>query len=78
MPSDPAPIITPYRVIGFLIAVFNGLALLDSIPPVIKPYLVIGSLVLGLAIVFFFNVPLAAPANPSIVARVTKREKKQG
>lgn len=73
---DPSPIVTPYRVLGFLIALCNGLALLDAIPPEIKPWLGVGSLVLGLAIAFFFNVPAGSPANRSIAARIFSPEKK--
>lgn len=71
--SDPAPMITPYRVLGFLIALCNGLALMDVVPIEIKPWLGVGSLVLGLAIAFFFNVPAGAPANLSVAQRLVNK-----
>ena len=76
-PTDPQPILNPYRVVFFLSTVLAALLALDSVPANIKIYLVIALLVINAVLTVFFSVPATSVGNPSIVARISNRGEKK-
>lgn len=75
--TDPAPIVTPYRVVFFLYTLASALIAVPSVSPDVKTLLAIGMVVLSAVLLVFFNVAPNAAPNPSIIARVSNRGKKE-